>query len=305
MFGEMVSLASTSKNASAKLDWEVALHSIPTQHHGLPQSSVNSSIECSPTSDHTILPSPPHQHHGCNDQSDNNNNLGAPFGIQALPTESSSKPQPPLGSSFPPAFPLLQSSAHPERKKRVPEMQTPRRAKFQPYSRRVAPSPLELRFAMRSLGRSSHTDLGLDDVVEGRRKLRRGLSSMSDEVVTKAFAAKMASKRCILSRISVTLAEVDAMEKQRDFLQALEAEANDATKEELQSVKDVLGDHGVTLEDDIAFGHAVYADELVALTIADMQINQIFKYQQGNDGDNTPSSSSDVDIDDDLIYEDD
>ncbi|KIK97543.1 hypothetical protein PAXRUDRAFT_136112, partial [Paxillus rubicundulus Ve08.2h10] len=128
------------------------------------------------------------------------------------------------------------------------------------------------------IGHSSYTDLGFEDIIEGRQKFMCGLSSMSNEVVSKAYAVKLASKKCIISCLSLTHAEIDAMEKQFDFMWALEEEANDklsATDEELQSIKDVIDECGITLGDDIVFGHVIYADELIVLTIANLKLSQV------------------------------
>ena len=40
------------------------------------------------------------------------------------------------------------------------------RTKYRPYQRRIAPPPLEFRFASRTIGRSSYNDMSLQDVVE-------------------------------------------------------------------------------------------------------------------------------------------
>ena len=92
----------------------------------------------------------------------------------------------------------------------------------------------------------------------------------------KAYAARLAFKKCILARISLAQAEVDALEKQRDFIQSLEDDTHHDLSEvddDLASVKEVMDERG--LADDIAYQHAVYADELVALTIAGVQLNQM------------------------------
>jgi hypothetical protein len=52
------------------------------------------------------------------------------------------------------------------RSKRTEEGQFLMNQRFQPYKRRKAPPPLELRFAMRSLGHSSFTDIDFEDIVE-------------------------------------------------------------------------------------------------------------------------------------------
>ena len=50
--------------------------------------------------------------------------------------------------------------------RRIEEGQFLMNQRFQPYKRRQAPAPLELCFAMRSLGRSSFTDINFEDFVQ-------------------------------------------------------------------------------------------------------------------------------------------
>jgi hypothetical protein len=113
-------------------------------------------------------------------------------------------------------------------------------------------------------------------IIQGKEKFKRGLSSMSDATIERAYAARLAFKKCILACISVTQAEIDALEKQRDFIQSLDDDIHcDLTMvdNELASVKETMDERGIV--DDISYHHAVYADELVALTVADMQLHQL------------------------------
>ncbi|KAF9228952.1 hypothetical protein BS17DRAFT_812912 [Gyrodon lividus] len=140
---------------------------------------------------------------------------------------------------------------------------------------------------------------------------------MSDNVVRKAYEAKKASKKCILSRISLTHDELNVMNKQIQLLQAMQGEQIEelsATDEKLRSIKGILVGHGIKdLEDDMAVGHAIYANELIALTIADMQLDQMsslvgFLEQHGlpelEDNDRSLSSDLSNALLDDLVYED-
>ncbi|KIJ11239.1 hypothetical protein PAXINDRAFT_157366 [Paxillus involutus ATCC 200175] len=187
------------------------------------------------------------------------------------------------------------------RSKRTEEGQFLMNQRFQPYKRRKAPPPLELRFAMRSLGHSSVTDIDFEDIVEGKHIFERGLSTLSPNVIKMAYRAQLATKQCILSRINTTLAELDATEKRSDFLRAVKEEHEkelSVVSEELQCVKDVVVGQGIDIDDHIAFSHAVYAEELVALTMSDMQLHQLSMIQGrqmvfGGDNDKS-SSSSDV-----------
>ena len=116
--------------------------------------------------------------------------------------------------------------------------------------------------------------------------------------------------------LSLARSEIHALEKQSDFLRAMQGGDNDelsAVDEELDCMKSELTERGVTLQDHIAFGHAIYADELVALTITDMQLRQIsgvINMGMGPDSKEdsrsvSDSGSSDTDLSDDLVYEED
>ncbi|KIK94714.1 hypothetical protein PAXRUDRAFT_142279 [Paxillus rubicundulus Ve08.2h10] len=193
-------------------------------------------------------------------------------------------------------------------------------SKFHPYTCQMAPPPLELRFAMKCLGRSSSTDVGFEDVVKGKQKFKRGLLSLSDTVLHKAYVAKLASKNSILTRLSLTETEVDALEKQADLLRTIQAEDKEelsASKQELDSIKEVLIDHGLDPPEHVAYKHAVYANDLIALTIADMQLHQIdistnSRARSGNvfeqlseiSEDEESVSGSDKYFSDDLVYKD-
>ncbi|KIK79228.1 hypothetical protein PAXRUDRAFT_16443 [Paxillus rubicundulus Ve08.2h10] len=114
---------------------------------------------------------------------------------------------------------------------------------------------------MKFLGHSSYTELGFEDVVEGRQKFQHCLNQLSDTVVCKAYQAKMAAKICILNHLSLTQSEIYAQEKQVDFLCAIQGEDNkelSVTDEELDYIKGVLTDHSIAIEDHMAFKHTVY-----------------------------------------------
>ncbi|KIK79670.1 hypothetical protein PAXRUDRAFT_160741 [Paxillus rubicundulus Ve08.2h10] len=149
---------------------------------------------------------------------------------------------------------------------------------FQPYKHQIGPPSLELCFAMRSLGHSLYTDLWYEDIVKGKEQFQCGLSLFSNEVMNKAYEAKMASNMCILNHLALMQSEIHAMEKCSDFLHVIQGEHMaelSATNKQLDWVKDVLTNYGVSHEEHIALNHTAYADEVVVLTITDMQLNQI------------------------------
>ncbi|KIK78566.1 hypothetical protein PAXRUDRAFT_16801 [Paxillus rubicundulus Ve08.2h10] len=286
----------------------------------LSPSSVSIEHHCTPKTNQTpvfinqdILQSPPRKR-----PYDDNTNIGALLDMGSPGSMCSSKMHSSLPMSTPPTStppPVSASEVLACRKRNLEAKARVRhmpREHFQPYKHRIGPPPLELCFAMRSLGRSSYTDLGYEDVVKGKAQFQRGLLLLSDEVMNKAYEAKMASKMCILDRLALTQSEICAMEKHSDFL------------------CEALTNCGISQEEHIALNHAAYADEMVALTITDMQLNQILnafrmqmpesdsdessfasgspiKMQLGSDSHETSSASgsSNGDISDDLVYEDD
>ncbi|KAG9311120.1 hypothetical protein JVU11DRAFT_9031 [Chiua virens] len=131
--------------------------------------------------------------------------------------------------------------------------------------------PLKLRFAMRSLDRTSHSSLSLDDTINGEDAFREGLRQLPQHLVRQFYIAKLASRDYILAHIASNLHEIDALEKTRTVL--LEVKKHDqamlaTADQELTALKEVAETQCSDIEQDIAFRHAVYADELVALMVS-------------------------------------
>ncbi|KAI6144395.1 hypothetical protein BKA82DRAFT_10154 [Pisolithus tinctorius] len=114
---------------------------------------------------------------------------------------------------------------------------------------------------------------------KGHDFLRRGLSQLPDNVLVKAILAKHAFRDCISQRVSQTLAEIEFIERQRDLLTEVHTAAREtlATAEsQLAMLTDIFDQRDLQDgKDDVAFYHAVYADELVAFTIAATQTEQL------------------------------
>ncbi|KIK77366.1 hypothetical protein PAXRUDRAFT_17550 [Paxillus rubicundulus Ve08.2h10] len=99
----------------------------------------------------------------------------------------------------------------------------------------------------------------------------------------------------------MTLAELNAMEKPSDFLWATKEEHEkelSGVSKELQCVKDVVVGRGIDIDDHIASSHAVYAEELMVLTTANMQLHQLSIMQGrqmifGGDSNETSSAGDD------------
>ena len=69
----------------------------------------------------------------------------------------------------------------------------------------------------------------------------------------------------------MTLCKVDLLEKMKDFLSEMHREDNSqlvSINEELKHFKNEVVDHHCILDKDVAYRHAIYTDELTALTSA-------------------------------------
>lgn len=131
---------------------------------------------------------------------------------------------------------------------------------------------------------------------QGKEIFKKGLLQLPPELFKKFYIAKLASKDCILSRIAMTLREVDALEKTKDVLLEINKYDGDqlaGADSDLLLFKEAAQAHSSDVANEVAFHHAVYADELAALAITDMQLDHM-----------TSTQSDDSDVSDDLVYED-
>ncbi|KAI6150148.1 hypothetical protein EDD17DRAFT_1513625 [Pisolithus thermaeus] len=149
--------------------------------------------------------------------------------------------------------------------------------RMSPYKHHTSPQSPEVGFAMR-LGRASHSLPTFDDVVK-----------LSNELFNKYYIAKLASRDCIVSCISVTLREIDALEKMKDFL----VESQKQEKEQLAAASKELE---LFVKEAKAHNSSV-----MPLTAADKQLSQLLALS------NHDSILGDLDTDtrDDVVYEDD
>ncbi|KIM57483.1 hypothetical protein SCLCIDRAFT_28821 [Scleroderma citrinum Foug A] len=152
-------------------------------------------------------------------------------------------------------------------------------ARYRPYVPRNRVTLLELRFAARSLGSSSHTGMTMEDVIQGQEYFSTALSAMPDRVLLKAYQAKQVNRNCIAHRVALALAEIESAKRHKDYLTAVHGQHEGAlavTSAQLQLLAELLDDRGLSdVEDDGGFHRAVYADELIALTIAEGQTDQV------------------------------
>ena len=102
---------------------------------------------------------------------------------------------------------------------------------------------------------------------------------MPDRVLLKAYQAKQANRNCIAHRVSLALAEIESTERHKDYLTTVHGQHEGAlavTNAQLQLLAELLDDRGLSdVEDDGGYHRAVYADELVTLTIAEGQVDQV------------------------------
>ncbi|KAI9572220.1 hypothetical protein HD554DRAFT_2068032 [Boletus coccyginus] len=232
----------------------------------------------------------------------------------ATPVQSPKRPAADLSnlpaSSLPISPPATCSDEVAARRKNTVEIQPRLRKRYKPYQRRIAPPLLEVRFISRALGDTSYTDLGFEDVIEGGQLFTRGLSHLSDTLLHKAYTSKVAFKKTILHRIALSQANLDALERRNEFFRGLEEEVTAERAmddEELDCIRSVLGDRGIDETDlEIEYQHAVYEDELVAFSIAEMQLAQMADTgrirPQHDSGDNPSGPGSGKSLAGDLVY---
>jgi len=128
----------------------------------------------------------------------------------------------------------------------------------------------------------------------------RGLSHLSDTLFLRAYISKVAFKKTILRRIALSQANIEALERRNEFFRGLEEESTPEramSDEELDCIRNVLEGRGINEADiEIEYLHAVYEDELVAFSIADMQLAQMVDTgrirPQHDSGDNSAGGSS-------------
>ncbi|KAN0091490.1 hypothetical protein V8E55_005056 [Tylopilus felleus] len=151
--------------------------------------------------------------------------------------------------------------------------------RLHPYNPSKIPTPLELRFTTRALGHPSHIPLTLDDINKGKKYFQAALGAMPDNIINKAYASRLAVWESIANRLWLTLSELESVEWQREFLNALREEQVSrlaVSTAQLESVTSVMERHGLDhIEDEGEFHHAAYADDLIALSISNAQLNQV------------------------------
>ena len=102
---------------------------------------------------------------------------------------------------------------------------------------------------------------------------------MPDNIINKAYASRLAVQESIANRLRLTLSELESVEQQREFLNALREEQVSrlaVSTAQLESVTSVMEGRGLDyIEDEGEFHRAAYADDLIALSISNVQLNQV------------------------------
>ena len=155
---------------------------------------------------------------------------------------------------------------------------------------------VQVRRAMVSL------DTQLTLLWQGKVHFINGLSHMPDRALLKAHKLKRADRDCVLHRVSLALAEVESAERHKDYLNAIQHEGEPTTAQ-LDVLNKFLDYRGMSdVEDDGGYYRAVYAEELVALTIVEAQMNQMeevvhFRDMWSGDGNEDEDGDEDEDAD--------
>lgn len=134
---------------------------------------------------------------------------------------------------------------------------------------------------------------------QGEELFKAGLSQLPSDLFKKVYIAKRASRDCTLSRLSATLREIDALEKMKDVMITVRKHEEDrlaAISDDLAAYKAEAECRGDLVDDDIAYRHAVYADEFSALASTNTQINLMLSFAHPEPtSDETESDSDDSD----------
>ncbi|KAG1759613.1 hypothetical protein EDD22DRAFT_955750 [Suillus occidentalis] len=144
---------------------------------------------------------------------------------------------------------------------------------------RNRPTALELRFTMKSIGRIRHSDIALTDVIEGRDIFLKGLSSLSDEILTLIATAKHASLQTIRQNILHLGWEIEEAECNRLVLKAFEQEEKKRlgmAESDYRFFKKLMVDRDLpALSQDVEYLRAAHDSEIESLASADEQMFQI------------------------------
>ena len=186
--------------------------------------------------------------------------MSSPFTMRSPNSLRSMSTSAQNSQSTPATFPLLPHDVVTCHKYTL-DAQAKMHRRYWPYQPRIIPPALELRFASKSIGDTSFSDLGFEDVVEvnsfvnymcnsnvlfcqGKHKFMWGLSHFSNSVVQKAYVAKMEFRNSILRHIMLCQANINATASRMDLFHAMEQEAQDhleSADEEIKWVKEVMG----------------------------------------------------------------
>ncbi|KAG9318833.1 hypothetical protein JVU11DRAFT_937 [Chiua virens] len=211
----------------------------------------------------------------------------SPRSIRSLSSASSQAPRTPSSHASHSSAHSLSDSTH-----------TSERASrgHLPYPPRIGPTPLELRYFARTTGPSAHLGMTIENVEQvmlfstymllllilkykGKNLLQGALTKLPQDILQKAYEAKRADRDSIVHQVAQTAAAIESLERHRVFLAAVKQHQEvelTAAESVLGIVKGMLSPRSlVDVEDDRGYYRAVFADELIGLTVAETQLQQI------------------------------
>ncbi|KAF9235495.1 hypothetical protein BU15DRAFT_77984 [Melanogaster broomeanus] len=153
------------------------------------------------------------------------------------------------------------------------------RNKFTPYNRPEGPSPLELRFTEKLLGRVDSSEITLEDEREGKSIFLRGLMGLSDKAMHQALAARQADREAKRLRALCTAWEIEAADRHRNFLLTLhdhEIQQLNWAADDVILFEKILERRSIEeLEDHMDFSTGAYGHDLRSLAVMDERLDQM------------------------------
>ncbi|KAI6117891.1 hypothetical protein EV401DRAFT_2072187 [Pisolithus croceorrhizus] len=170
------------------------------------------------------------------------------------------------------------------------------RNKFAPYQKPQGVNCIELHFAEKSLGRHACNDIPLEDARAGKPLLMRGLRATSDSAFRRALAMKEADREAARLRVLTTAWELEAVDRQREFLIAMQEETMQQfyqSADDIRLFMSVMERRSVDElknEEDSQVGAC--SQDLTSLALEDERLNQMEELS-GEEGERKVADSRD------------
>ncbi|KAF8553778.1 hypothetical protein OG21DRAFT_1509798 [Imleria badia] len=81
--------------------------------------------------------------------------------------------------------------------------------RYRPYPPRDGPTPIQLRFAARTIAPSSHLTMTMEDVEQGNALLPPALDHFPQELLLRAYEDKRADRDSVVHNVALAAAEVE------------------------------------------------------------------------------------------------